>query len=189
MDLKPENILFDGKRVWLVDWMAAFMNDRYFDLAVAANFLVATEADEWTYLEKYFGQGPDRYQLARFFLMRQVVHMLAATVFSILGSAGKPVGPRKDKPSFGDFHQRIWAGEVDLANNEMAILYGRVHWEQLLRNMRQKRFEEALRSVSRGNMTGRCQATLAECFRRSEQLPPSSRRSHHCPSGPYSGIE
>ncbi len=26
-DLKPENILFDGQRVWLVDWQAAFVND------------------------------------------------------------------------------------------------------------------------------------------------------------------
>src|SRR6185437_7068272 len=25
-DLKPENILFDGDRVWMVDWEAAFLN-------------------------------------------------------------------------------------------------------------------------------------------------------------------
>jgi thiamine kinase-like enzyme len=31
-DPKPENILFDGQRVWLVDWHAAIVNDRYFDL-------------------------------------------------------------------------------------------------------------------------------------------------------------
>ena len=31
---KPDNILFDGQRVWLVDWEAAFLNDRYADLAV-----------------------------------------------------------------------------------------------------------------------------------------------------------
>src|SRR5581483_9862851 len=29
---KPDNILFDGHRVWLVDWEAAFLNDRYADL-------------------------------------------------------------------------------------------------------------------------------------------------------------
>lgn len=33
---KPDNILFDGQRVWLVDWEAAFLNDRYADLAVVA---------------------------------------------------------------------------------------------------------------------------------------------------------
>jgi len=31
---EPENVLFDGKRVWLVDWEAGFLNDRYLDLAV-----------------------------------------------------------------------------------------------------------------------------------------------------------
>src|SRR4051812_41980224 len=36
-DLKPENMVFDGERVWLVDWEAAFLNDRYSDLAVMAN--------------------------------------------------------------------------------------------------------------------------------------------------------
>src|ERR1035437_5001389 len=40
MDLKPENILYDGRRVWLIDWMAAFLNVRYFDLAIVANFVV-----------------------------------------------------------------------------------------------------------------------------------------------------
>src|ERR1022692_2472698 len=29
-DLTPENSLFDGDRGWLVDWEAAFLNDRYF---------------------------------------------------------------------------------------------------------------------------------------------------------------
>jgi thiamine kinase-like enzyme len=42
--LKPENILFDGHRVWLLDWKAALVNDRYFDLAIAANFVVTNVA-------------------------------------------------------------------------------------------------------------------------------------------------
>src|SRR5215471_91335 len=91
MDLKPDNILFDGERVWLVDWQAGFVNDRYFDLAVAANFVVTNDVDEGIYLEQYFGHQPDEYQRARFFLMRQVVHMMSAAIFLLLGSAGKPL--------------------------------------------------------------------------------------------------
>ena len=151
MDLKPENILFDGSRVWLVDWMAAFVNDRYFDLAMVANFVVANDRDERTYLEEYFGHPPDEYQLARFFLMRQVLHMLSAAVFLLLGSAGKPIRKVEPAPSFRDFHERIWAGEIDLADNELKVVYGMVHWEQLLENVRQPRFDEALRIVSERN--------------------------------------
>ena len=148
MDLKPENILFDGQRVWLVNWQAAFVNDRYFDLAMVANFVNHSDADERKYLEEYFGQPPDEYQLARFFLMRQVLHMLSATVFLLLGSAGKPVNVSETLPSFRDLHQRIWAGEVNFADNDAKIAYGRVHWEQLSRNMRHARFNEALRIAS-----------------------------------------
>lgn len=148
MDLKPENILFDGQHVWLTDWQAAFVNDRYFDLAVAANFLLTNDADELTYLERYFGQRPNEYQRARFFLMRQVVHMLSATVFLMLGSPGKPINASEKIPSFRDFHRRIWAGETSLAGNDLKVAYGRVHWERLLQNMRQPQFAEALRIVS-----------------------------------------
>jgi hypothetical protein len=151
MDLKPENILFDGRRVWLVDWTAAFVNDRYFDLAIVADFVVATNTDERVYLEEYFGQAPDECQLARFFLMRQVLHMLSAAVFLLLGSAGKLIRHSENQPSFRDFHERIWAGEIHLADNFLKVVYGMVHWEQLLQNVRQPRFDEALRIVSERN--------------------------------------
>ena len=148
MDLKPENIVFDGSRVWLVDWEAAFVNDRYFDLAVVANFVVIDHAEEKEYLQEYFGQPADEYQRARFFLMRQVLHMMYAAVFLLLASAGKAADGGENLPSFQDFHERIWAGEVDLADNVMKGVYGRVHWRQLVENMQCALFEEALRIVS-----------------------------------------
>lgn len=150
-DLKPENILFDGQRLWLVDWQAAFVNDRYFDLAVAANFVVSSDADEWTYLEQYFGRAPNKYQRARFFLMRQVVHMLAAAVFLMLGSGGKPIGQSATVPSFTGCQRQIWAGNMNLADDNLKVLYGLVHWRHLLENMRTTRFDEALGIVSERN--------------------------------------
>jgi aminoglycoside phosphotransferase len=145
---KPDNILFDGHRVWLVDWEAAFLNDRYADLAVAANLVVTNEGEEQVYLQEYFGGQPDEYQLARFFLMQQVAHMFYALAFLFLGSSGRPIDWSETVPSFGDFRRRFWAREVELSDNQTKILYGRVHWEQLLQNARQARFNEALRIVS-----------------------------------------
>ena len=147
-DLKPENILFDGERVWLVDWQAAFVNDRYFDLSVVANFIVTNDEEESAFLREYFGQAADEDQRARFFLMRQVVHMFYAAVFLMLGSGGKPVDLSGNVPSFREFHERIWGGEISLAGNEMRIVYARVHWAQLPENMQSPRFEEALRIVT-----------------------------------------
>lgn len=145
---KPDNILFDGHRVWLVDWEAAFLNDRYADLAVVANLVVTNDQEERMYLQEYFGQPPDEYQRARFFLMQQVAHMFYTMGFLWLGSFGGPVHPSEKVPTFRDFHRRIWAGEIDLADNQMKTDNGRVHWEQLVQNMGQARFNDSLRIVS-----------------------------------------
>jgi hypothetical protein len=145
---KPDNIMFDGKRVWLVDWDTAFLNDRYADLAVVANLVAANDAQERVYLREYFGQEPDEYQLARFFLMQQVAHMFYAMGFLLIGSSGHPLNQREDVPASRDFHRRLWAGEVNLEDNDSKVLYGRVHLEQLLRDTRQARFSEALKVVS-----------------------------------------
>ena len=150
---KPDNILFDGSRLWLVDWEAAFQNDRYADLAVAANMLVANEAEEQTYLQEYFGAPPNLYQAARFYLMKQLAHIFYAMAFLSLGSAGQPVDWSEPIPTYSDFQRGFWAREVDLADNHSKIVYGRVHWDQLRHNRRQPRFDEALRVVASRHAT------------------------------------
>ena len=145
---KPDNILFDGSRLWMVDWEAAFQNDRYADLAVVANMLVANEAEERIYLEEYFGAPPVSHQAARFYLMKQLAHMFYAMAFLSLDSAGQPFDWSEPVPAYHDFQRRFWAREVDLASNHSKTVYGRVHWEQLRHNLHQARFDEALRIVA-----------------------------------------
>jgi aminoglycoside phosphotransferase (APT) family kinase protein len=141
---KPDNILFDGQRIWLVDWEAAFLNDRYADMAAVANQVVAKEEEELVFLREYFGAAPDRYQLARFHLMQQIAHLFYTMAFLLIGSAGKPVDWSGAVPEFRDYNRRIWAGEVNLADPAVKILYGRSHWQRLLQNVRQPRYNEAL---------------------------------------------
>jgi hypothetical protein len=112
------------------------------------NFVIANDPDERTYLAVYFGRPHDEYELARFFLMRQVLHMFYAAVFRMLGSAAKAANQEESLPSFWNFHRRIWAGEVNLRDQAARIVYGRVHWERLLQNVREPRFEQALSIVS-----------------------------------------
>lgn len=149
-DLKPENVLFDGDRAWLVDWEAAFLNDRYLDLSIVANFVIITEADQELYLRTYFGEAPSQYQLARFYLMRQILHMSYAAVFFLIGAAGKPVEPDANVLSFRDFNDRIWSGEISLAPADAKLQYARVHLNQLFENVRAARFQDALRIVQIG---------------------------------------
>jgi hypothetical protein len=145
---KPDNMLFDGQRVWLVDWEAAFLNDRYADLVAVANQVVTSDEEETVYLQEYFGAAPTSYQLARFHLLQQISHLFYTMAFLMIGSAGKPIDWNGTVPGFADYHRRIWAGEVDLSDPGVKIAYGKVHWERLLRNVRQPRYKEALRIVS-----------------------------------------
>lgn len=145
---KPDNILFDGRQVWLVDWEASFLNDRYADLAVTANHVVTNEAEELAYLREYFGTAPDVYQRARFHLMQQLAHLFYTMAFLFHDSSGKPIDWNASVPELSDFHRSMWAGEVDLANKDVRVVYGRAHWARLQHNVRQPRYQEALKIVA-----------------------------------------
>ena len=150
-DLKPENIIYDGLHPWLVDWEGAFLNDRYLDLAVVANFVVKSEDDEVEYLESYFGEPVDAYKRARFFVMSQMLHLYYFTLFMLFGYTGKPMDVNSlDKPDFRVFIERIWNGEIDLANSDAKLQYAWVHREAFMRNIQTKRLDESLRIIEKG---------------------------------------
>lgn len=142
---KPDNMLFDGRRLWLVDWEAAFRNDRYADLAVAAHLVTANESEERTYLEEYFGAPPDPYQQARFYLAQQLSHLFYAVVFL---SQGAPIDWRQPVPEFADFHRDFRAGAIKLDTPQTKAMYGRVHWARLRENLGNSRWQEPLRVMN-----------------------------------------
>lgn len=153
-DLKPENILYNGKRVMLVDWEAAFTNDRYADLSIVANFVVKNEPDKAEYLKRYFGREVTEYEFARFYLMQQIMHMSYFTVFTVVvSSASKQIDlNRITKHDFKDFHHRMWIGDINLADDNARLEYALVHLEELNRNLHSKQFKDALRIVSIGTV-------------------------------------
>lgn len=140
---KPDNFLFDGQRVRMVDWETAFLNDRYADLAVVANLIVTNDAEESIFLEGYFGQAPDSYQRARLFLMQQLAHVFYTMSFIFLGPAEHQFSLNDDAPDPREFQGRLWAAQVNFKDNQTRIAHARGHWQQLVRNMEQPRFNEA----------------------------------------------
>ena len=147
---KPDNILFDGERILLVDWEAAFLNDRYADLAVVANQVVMRDDDELVFLREYFGGEPDAYRRARFYVTQQLSHLFYTMAFLLAGSAGKPVDWSEAVPEVRDYQRRLWSGEAGLAEPAEKIAFARVNWARLLRNVRAPRYVESLRMVSAG---------------------------------------
>lgn len=144
-DLKPQNMLYDGKRIWLVDWESAFLNDQYVDLAIVANFFVKDEAQEEAFLSAYFEEPAGEYRLARFYLMRQAVSMFYATLLLLEASrAGLTIETTMATPDFRDFHQGLISNQIDVGNAEVKLQYGMIHLREALKNMLTPRFEEAM---------------------------------------------
>ncbi|MBS1946627.1 MAG: phosphotransferase [Bacteroidetes bacterium] len=151
-DLKPENIIFDGERPWLVDWEAAFLNDRYLDLAVVANFVIRKGEDEADFLKNYFGSEAGGYHCARLFLMRQLLHMAYVSMFiSITHKPGAPFEWNENQPGFREFHDQMWNGAINLAEREAKMQYALVHIRQLLDNAGSSRVDDAVKVVSAYN--------------------------------------
>lgn len=148
-DLRRENVVFDGSRVWLLDWKAAFVNDRYFDLAVAANYVVTDYEQEQTFLREYFGRTAKEYEASRFFLMRQIVSTMAACLYLLIGNDGSPVRLDSRVPGFEETHRSLWNGEAHLTDRSARTTFGLVHWNQLEKDLSSSRFEQSLQTVAR----------------------------------------
>ncbi|MDY3206528.1 MAG: phosphotransferase [Clostridium baratii] len=148
-DLKPENYIFDGERVWLIDWESAFLNDPYVDLAVVANYVVNNDDEELQYLENYFGEVLSEYVKARFFLVKQILHVFYMSIFIMYASKNIPINIDNKNLDFSSFHRIMWEGEIDLSNDENKLQYALVHMNKFLSNIKIKRFEEALSIISK----------------------------------------
>jgi len=147
-DLKPQNMRFDGHRIFLVDWESAFLNDRYVDLAIVANFFVKDEAQEEAYLSAYFGEPAGVYRLARFFLMRQALSIFYAALLLLEASrAGLAIDANMSTPEFREYHHDLILDKIDMMNAEAKSQYGILHLREALRNMSTPRFAESVTIV------------------------------------------
>lgn len=150
-DVKPQNTLFDGVRVWLVDWEAAFLNDRYVDLAIVGNFFVPNQAAEQAYLAEYFGEPAGSHRIARFYLMRQLIHMFySALICTLLSATGNTISQLSidDSPDFTDFHRQLISGEIPLTTPEEKLEYARIHLARFYQNLRTPRLAESLATLA-----------------------------------------
>jgi len=154
-DLKPQNIRFDGDHIWLVDWESTFLNDRYVDLAVVANFFVNDEAHEENYLNTYFDEPVGEYRRARFYLMRQAVSVFYAALLLLEAArAGFSIDADMTTPNFREYHQDLISNKIDMKTAEAKVQYGMIHLREALHNMCTQRFEDAVARVGDFHASG-----------------------------------
>lgn len=156
-DLNPSNLLYDGKKIWIVDWDAAFCNDRYVDLAVAANFFLTDGSLEGLYLGAYFGEIPGAYRSARFFVMRQICRLIYALLLFRLAYASHP--SCLDETEEEDLRTanlrsvggKLGAGLLSLSHWKGQLLFGKALINEALASMGQPRFAESIEEIARGS--------------------------------------
>jgi hypothetical protein len=145
-DSKPENMAFDGQRPWFIDWEAAFLNDRYLDLAIVANFVVMNEKEETAYLETYFDEAVDEYKRARLFLMQEILHLYYFVFLMVVDRGEKPINIKEiNKRGFREFHNGMWNGAISLSDTGAKREYAMLHLEQFLLKAQTGRFKESLK--------------------------------------------
>lgn len=126
-DLNPRNILSDGRRLWLVDWEAAFLADRYVDLAAIANLFAPSPQAAERLLAVYFGAPPSDRQRARLALARRVSHLFYAVMFLTLAASERPAARLPSAPSswpLQQLHAALGEGEPLLETWEGRLEYG-----------------------------------------------------------------
>jgi len=150
-DLNPNNMVCDGEKIWVIDWDAAFKNDRYVDLAITANFFVQTTEQEEQLLQGYFGDSLNEYNSSRFFIMRQITRMVYAMLMFKLADSSKASGAAHDPDmqhvNLNDIMKRLGTGELNLGTYQGQLLYGKALFNEGLKNMRSARFTSSIDSL------------------------------------------
>lgn len=145
-DLNPRNLLHDGRRVWLIDWEAAFQADRYVDLAALANVYAADPTGEALLLRVYFGREATDAERARLWLFRQVSHVFHAAIF-LVGVAGQARAETLDGPELDTLHTSLSLGEPLLDTAEGRLAYGLARWRTATAGINAPMFAEAARTA------------------------------------------
>jgi aminoglycoside phosphotransferase (APT) family kinase protein len=147
-DLNRGNLIYDGSKIWVLDWEAAFLNDRYVDLAIVGKAFAPDAAHEEAFLAAYFGAPPTDIQRARYFLMVQITHfyygMIMLNMIAAARAGGFVPDPSMDTPTMAEFHRDLGTGTRSLHSLENQLLYGKVMLNEALRNMQSPRFAESL---------------------------------------------
>lgn len=150
-DLNPSNLLFDGRRLWLVDWEAAFANDPHVDPATAANWYGLEGEAEDGLLRTVFGAADEAVR-ARHFLMRQVVRVFVASMMLMVSARSRPPGaaPVADLagPDLEAVRQGLRAGTLSVGSYAGRIALAKANLRAVAEAVRSPAFAASARRLA-----------------------------------------
>jgi aminoglycoside phosphotransferase (APT) family kinase protein len=126
-DVNPSNLAFDGKRLVLLDWDAAGLNEPYYDLAAIATFLRMDDATCLALLSAHDGAAVTALP-ARFAYDRRLVAVVCGLMFLQLardaGHAGSTSETLESTSPLADVYQRMRGGQLNLGIPEGKWAFG-----------------------------------------------------------------
>lgn len=149
-DPNPHNVIFDGARLWLIDWDAAFRNDPLADIAILADNFAQGPALENALLEAWLGRRADDELRARLLLMRLLTRLYYAGLFLAFGHARAPRNqPDADlaAPTPAEFAAGVAEGRFQAGEPGTMWTLGKMVLASFLRGSRDPGFEAALETV------------------------------------------
>ncbi|HEY4321319.1 MAG TPA: phosphotransferase [Gemmatimonadales bacterium] len=139
-DLNPGNLLYDGARLWIIDWEAAWQNDEMFDVATVLHWFGMEGEREEALLRGYFGAEPTALQRAKLELTRQVVLCYYGLIFLLLTLQAGEVIPALDPepdtlPTFAETRLLLATGKLPLGNAAQRTEFSLIMINDAMRRM------------------------------------------------------
>ncbi len=128
-DLNPANVIYDGERLWIVDWEAAFRNDPFVDLGVIANFFGADADEQALLLQATFGEAPGAERLERLTAMRGICRVYHGVLLmnSALAQGCPPTAEVRGMATapLDEVRQALATRRLDLSRPEQRLVLGK----------------------------------------------------------------
>lgn len=144
-DLNSENILYDGKKIYLIDFEAAGLEDPYFDLATVCQQNCLDPNEELAFLESYLERKPSDLEVAKLVLMKQVSYCYHALHFFQHAYDAGMMAFHDDVPTFKQWYQGRKEGKYSYDTTYDWMLYAMVVLNQSLEDMSKPVFVDAKR--------------------------------------------
>jgi aminoglycoside phosphotransferase (APT) family kinase protein len=151
-DPNPRNILFDGKRLWLVDWELAFLNDPMVDVAILSTDFATTRELEDVLLAARFGRRPDLVMQAQLHVVRQLTRLFYGCIILSLFTASPRPAPDASlaAPSVEEFVAMFADGRLKPGGRETLYVVAKMNLAGFLAGLQAPGFEETLAMVRQG---------------------------------------
>ena len=147
-DLNPSNILTDSQQIYLIDWEAAHIGNRYVDLAAICNSFFRTKEDEQAFLEQYLGHPASETEEAKLYLMRICSRLLYALLMLHLADKGRPSDTPLDSNMEGMtlayFTEQIASKNISLGTYEGQLLYSKACFNQVHQEVSSNRYAKTI---------------------------------------------